>query len=145
MNIRAIRTADDHRWALGEIEKLWGKAEPGTPEGDRFEVLSTLIDVYEREHFPVPPPDPVAAILFRMEQLGLTNRDLLPIFKTTARVSEVLNRRRRLNLTMIRGLSELLSIAVDTLVRDYELDRAPRSVGKSVKRRAGSDHESQAG
>jgi HTH-type transcriptional regulator/antitoxin HigA len=57
MNVRAIRTADDHAWALTEIQKLWDKVEPGTPEGDRFEVLSTLIDAYERVHFPVPPPE----------------------------------------------------------------------------------------
>lgn len=124
MNVRAIRTQADHAWALGEIEKLWDRAEPGTPDGDRFEVLSTLIEAYERAHFPVPPPDPVDAILFRAEQQGLSNRDLLTIFKTTARLSEVLNRRRRLSLSMIRAISKHLSIPADILVTEYKLKRA---------------------
>jgi HTH-type transcriptional regulator/antitoxin HigA len=123
MDVRPIRTADDHAWALATLESLWANAEPGTPEGDHFEVLATLVNAYEQEHFPVPPPDPVDAIRFRMEQEGLSPRDLLPIFKTTARVSEVLNRRRGLSLSMIRALVERLAIPVDTLVQEYELHR----------------------
>ena len=121
MDIKPIRTAKDHSWALREIEGLWNKAKPGTPDGDRFEVLSALVDAYEREHFEIPTPDPIEAIQFRMDQEGLTNNDLLPIFKTRARVSEVMGRRRRLNLAMIRKLHERLEIPVECLVKDYKL------------------------
>ena len=126
MDIRPIQSPADHSWALAQIESLWEQAEPGTPEGDRFEVLATLVDAYEREHFPIPAPDPLEAIRFRMEQLGLTTTDLLPIFKTTARLSEVLNRRRRLSLGMIRQLSERLSIPADIMIQDYELNRVSK-------------------
>lgn len=104
MNIRPIRTAADHAAALEEIERLWNTATAGTEAGDKFEVLATLVDIYEREHFEIPAPDPVEAIRFRMEQEGFTNKDLIPIFKTRARVSEVMSKRRRLNLAMIRKL-----------------------------------------
>jgi HTH-type transcriptional regulator/antitoxin HigA len=121
MDIKPIRTAEDHKRALKEIERLWDKAKPGTPDGDRFEVLGTLVDAYEEEHFPIPDPDPIEAIRFRMEQEGLTNNDLLPIFKTRARVSEVMGKRRRLNLTMIRSLHKRLEIPIECLVKDYKL------------------------
>lgn len=102
MNIKPIRTPEDHAWALKEIEALWDKVEPGTVDGDRFEVLSTLVEAYEREHFPIPAPDPIATISFRLEQQGLTSSALLPVLRTTARVSEILNRRRALSLNMMR-------------------------------------------
>lgn len=121
MDIKPIRTAKDHAWALRQIEGLWDKAQPGTKECDRFEVLSALVDVYERENVQIPAPDPIEAIRFRMDQEGLTNSDLLPIFKTRARVSEVMGRRRRLNLAMIRKLHERLEIPVECLVKDYKL------------------------
>jgi HTH-type transcriptional regulator/antitoxin HigA len=121
MDIKPIRTAKDHAWALREVEGLWNKAQPGTKKGDRFEVLSALVDAYEREHMQVPAPDPIEAIRFRMDQEGLTNNDLLAIFKTRARVSEVMGRRRRLNLAMIRKLHERLEIPVECLVKDYKL------------------------
>ena len=124
MEVRPIRTEADHAWALAEVEHLWQKAEPGTPEGDRFEVLSTLIDVYEREHFPLPPPDPIEAIRFRMDQEGLTKKDLLVVFKTTSRMSEVLSRKRRLNLAMIRTLNKRFSIPLESLVAEYKLGGA---------------------
>lgn len=124
MDIKPIRTTKDHPWSLRQIEALWAKAKPRTPEGDRFEVLSALVDAYEREHFEIPAPDPIEAIRFRMEQEGLTNNDLLPIFKTRARVSEVMGRRRRLNLTMIRRLHERLEIPIEYLVKDYKLKPA---------------------
>src|SRR4051794_20645977 len=110
MDVKPIRTEKDHKAALEEIERIWDKAAPGTPQGDKLEVLSVLVDTYEREHFTIPAPDPIEAIRFRMDQDGLTNKDLLPIFKTRARTSEVLSRRRRLNLAMIRKLHEGLGI-----------------------------------
>ena len=91
MNIKPIHTAADHKKALTEIERLWN-AKPGTAAHDKLEVLGTLVDAYEREHVRIGPPDPVSAILFRMEQQGLTRNDLLPYFGTRARVSEVLAR-----------------------------------------------------
>lgn len=124
MNISPIRTAADHARALEEIERLWD-AKQGTPEGDAFEILSTLIDAFEREHVAIPAPDPIAAIRFRMDQEGLTNKDLLRVFKTTARVSEIMTKKRRLNLTMIRRLNVELAIPVECLVKEYALKKAP--------------------
>jgi HTH-type transcriptional regulator/antitoxin HigA len=121
MDIKPIRTPADHATALKEIERLWDIAQPGTPEGEKFEVLSTLVDAYEREHFEIPTPDPIEAIRFRMEQQGLTTKDLLPIFKTRARASEVMAKKRRLNLPMIRRLHAKLSIPIECLVKDYKL------------------------
>ncbi len=126
MDIKPIRTREDHARALRDIERLWDKAEPGSAEGDEFEILATLVDAFEREHFVIPAPDPVEAIRFRMEQKGLANKDLLPIFRTRARVSEIMQRRRRLNLAMIRGLHERLSIPFESLVQEYALRRPPR-------------------
>jgi HTH-type transcriptional regulator/antitoxin HigA len=134
MDVKPIRSAKDHQWALREIESLWDKAKPGTPNGDRFEVLSALVDAYEREHFEIPGPDPIEAIRFRMDQEGLTNNDLLPIFKTRARVSEVMGRRRRLNLTMIRRLHERLEIPIECLVANYRLKK-PGTGKRSSSRR----------
>jgi HTH-type transcriptional regulator/antitoxin HigA len=131
MDVKPIRTQKDHKAALEEIERIWEKATPGTPHGDKLEVLSVLVDSYEREHFAIPAPDPIEAIRFRMDQEGLTNKDLLPIFKTRARTSEVLSRRRRLNLAMIRKLHEKLEIPVDCLVKSYKLKRAPVSRAKA--------------
>jgi HTH-type transcriptional regulator / antitoxin HigA len=119
MDIRPIRTEADYRDALEEAGRLWD-AEPGTPEGDQVEVLSTLIEAYEAKHHPIPAPDPIATVLFMMEQKGLTRRDLEPAIGSRFRVSEILNRRRPLTLPMVRALSSLLSIPVDVLVQPYD-------------------------
>jgi HTH-type transcriptional regulator/antitoxin HigA len=124
MDIKPIRTPADHAAALEEIERLWERAQPGTPEGEKFEVLSTLVDAYEHAHIEIPMPDPIDAIRFRMEQEGLTTKDLLPIFKTRARASEVMAKKRRLNLPMIRRLHARLAIPIECLVKDYKLKRA---------------------
>src|SRR5687768_13346233 len=125
MTIKPIRTADDHHEALAEMRRLWDIATPGTPEGDTFEVLATLVDAYEREHFPIPPPDPIEAIRFRMEQAGLEPKDLNAILqdRSRARASEILGRKRRLNLKMIRRLHAKLAIPLEVLVRDYKLKK----------------------
>lgn len=114
--IKPIRTKRDYDAALKEVERLWG-AKSGTAEGDRLDVLATLIDVYEAEHYPMDPPDPIEAIKFRMEQQGLTRRDLEEIIGTRTRIAEVLNRKRGLSITMIRRLHERLGISVDVLIR----------------------------
>ncbi len=119
MDIRPIRTKADYRAALKEVDRLW-EADPGTPEGDRVDVLVTLIEAYEAKHHPIPAPDPIAAIEFMMEQKGLTRRDLEPAIGSRGRVSEVLTRKRPLTLPMVRALSTLLEIPTDVLVQPYE-------------------------
>lgn len=114
--VRPIRTKRDYEAALKEVERLWG-AKIGTPDGDRLDVLATLIDVYEGEHYPMDPPDPVEAIKFRMEQQGLTRRDLEDIIGTRTRIAEVLNRKRGLSIAMIRRLHERLGISAEVLIR----------------------------
>ncbi len=136
MNVRPIRTAKDHSWGLKEIERLWSKAEPGTPEGARFDVLATLVDAYEREHFPIPPPDPVHAILFRIDQHGLDTKALLPVFKTRARLSEILTRKRRLSLAMVRELHRRFGIPLESLVGDYRLRRVRQAPRRNTRHAA---------
>lgn len=116
VEVRPIRTDADHAAALADVERLWG-APVGTPDGDRLDVLATLIDAYENEHHSMDPPDPIAAIRFRMEQQGLTRKDLQRFLGTRTRVSEVLNRKRRLSLGMIRNLHEGLGIPAEILIR----------------------------
>jgi HTH-type transcriptional regulator/antitoxin HigA len=115
MDIKPVKTEADYESALAEIDSLWGP-EPDTPEGDRLDVLMALVEVYEAQHHPVTPPDPVAAILFRMEQQGLTRKDLEPILGSRARVSEILNHKRALSLDMIRKLHNKLHIPLESLV-----------------------------
>jgi HTH-type transcriptional regulator/antitoxin HigA len=109
--------------ALAEIETLM-RAEPGTPEGNRLDVLATLVEAWEARHMPIEAPDPIAAILFMMEQKGMQRRDLEPAIGSRARVAEILNRRRALTLPMIRALSRLLDLPADVLVQDYALKHA---------------------
>jgi HTH-type transcriptional regulator / antitoxin HigA len=118
MEIRPIRTKADYRAALKEVERLWD-ADPGTPDGDRVDVLVTLIEAYETTHYPIPAPDPIAAIEFMMQQKGLTRRDLEPAIGSRGRVSEVLTRKRPLTLPMVRELSALLQIPAEVLIQPY--------------------------
>lgn len=121
--LKPIRTETNYEEALAEVERLWG-AKSGTPEGDRLDVLATLIDAYEAKLYPMDPPDPIEAIRFRMEQQGLTRRDLEPMIGTRARVAEVLNRKRNLSIDMIRSLHERLGISAEVLIRPTRHDRA---------------------
>jgi len=114
--VRPIRTKRDYEAALKEAERLWG-AKTGTRDGDRLDVLATLIDAYESEHYPMDPPDPIEAIKFRMEQRGLTRKDLEDIIGSRTRIAEVLNRKRGLSITMIRRLHERLGISAEVLIR----------------------------
>ena len=120
MQIRPIKTKADHRAALKQIERLLD-ATPGTPAGDRLEVLTTLVDHYESRHEPIEPPDPIDALLYHMESRGLTRRDLEPFLGSCARVAEVLNRRRPLTIDMIRKLHEGLGISAEVLIRPYNI------------------------
>src|SRR3990172_8445983 len=122
-SIKPIRTEKDYRRALAEVQKLWG-AKLGTPAGDRLDVLATLIDAYAAAHHPIAPPGPIAAIKFRMEQQGLTRKDLEPLIGTRTRIAEVLNRRRSLSIGMIRRLHKALGISAEILIRPTRTDRA---------------------
>jgi HTH-type transcriptional regulator/antitoxin HigA len=114
--VRPIRSKRDHAEALKAVEQLWG-AKAGTRHGDRLDVLVTLIEAYEEEHYPIDPPDPIEAIKFRMEQQGQTRRDLEEIIGTRTRIAEVLNRKRGLSIAMIRRLNERLGIPAEVLIR----------------------------
>jgi HTH-type transcriptional regulator / antitoxin HigA len=122
-DLKPIRTEADYEAALVEVERLWG-APSGTPDGDRLDVLATLIDAHESERFPMDPPDPIDAIRFRMEQQGLTRKDLEGVIGTRTRVAEVLNRRRGLSINMIRRLHARLGISADVLIRPPRSRRA---------------------
>jgi HTH-type transcriptional regulator/antitoxin HigA len=118
MDIHPIRTEDDYRAAMREISAFFdNEPEPDTLEGDRFDILLTLAEAYEAKHFPVDLPDPVEAIKFRMEQGGLTPKDLEPMIGRMNRVYEILNRKRPLTLAMIWRLHEGLGIPAESLIR----------------------------
>ena len=122
-NLKPIRTKADYEAALVIIERLWG-ARAGTPQGDRLDILATLVDAYENEHYPMDPPDAIEAIKFRMEQQGLDRKDLAEILGSRTRVAEVLNRRRGLSINMIRRLHEKLGISVEVLIRPIRTRKA---------------------
>src|SRR5262249_29606298 len=122
-DLKPIRSEADYSRALAEVERLWG-APSGTRRGDRLDVLATLIDAYETTQYPVDPPDPIEAIRFRMEQQGLTRRDLEPFIGSRTRVAEVLNRKRNLSISMIRRLHEGLGIPAEVLIRPTRRKRA---------------------
>lgn len=115
MNIKPIRNDEDLQDAFERISGLWG-AEPGTPEGDELDILAVLVHRYEDEHYPMPPSDPIEAIKFRMDQQGLTAKDLEPFIGSRGRVSEVLTGKRRLSLGMIRRLHDGLKIPYESLI-----------------------------
>ncbi len=115
MDIQPIRTEADHETALARVAELMS-ATVGTPEGDELEILATLVEAYEQKNFPIEPADPIEAIRFRIEQLGLDRKDLEPYLGSRHRVSEVLNRRRGLSLEMIRRLHDGLKIPLEVLI-----------------------------
>ena len=125
MDIRPIRTKADYKATLREVSAYFdNEPEPRTPEGDRFEVLLTLVEAYEAKHFPVELPDPVEAIKFRMEQAGLTPKDLVPAIGRLNRVYEILSRKRPLTLAMIWRLHERFGIPAESLIRPTDLSAA---------------------
>lgn len=125
MDIRPIKSEADYRATLREIESLMG-SKADTPEGDRLDVLVTLVQAYEARHYPMDYPDPVEAIKFRMEQQGLTVDDLVPAIGRSNRVYEVLNGKRRLSVGMIRRLHRQFDIPADVLIREPEDKRNER-------------------
>ncbi len=123
--VHPIRTEKDHEAAIARIAELMG-AKPGTPEGDELDVLATLVDVYEAKHYPIDVPDPIMAIQFRMEQKGLTRKDLEPLLGSRARVSEVLTGKRNLTIDMIRRIKSELGISADLLIGSISARRHKR-------------------
>lgn len=115
MNIKPIKTEQDYRNSLDRIEELWG-AKRDSVEGDELDLLATLVEAYEMKHYPIAPPDPIDAIKFRMEQMGMTNTDLVKYLGSQSRVSEVLNRKRNLTLKMIKKLYQDLKIPAEVLL-----------------------------
>lgn len=115
MEIRPIKTEQDYHSAIKRIEELWG-AKKDTPQGDELDLLVTLVESYELKYYPIAPPDPIDAIKFRMEQMGLTNSDMIKYLGSQSRVSEILNRKRKLTLKMVRALYKGLKIPASTLL-----------------------------
>ena len=120
MDIKPIKTESDYNEALKKIEELMF-AQKDTPEGDRLDVLVTLIEAFEEKHHPILPPEPVEAIIHQMESQGLSRRDLIPLIGSRARVSEILNKKRSLSITMIRKLQKGLGISAEILIKPYSL------------------------
>lgn len=115
MDIRPIKTEKDYHQALGRIENLWG-AKKDTDKGDELDILITLVESYELKHYPIAPPDPIDAIKFRMEQMGMTKADLVQYLGSQSRVSEILNRKRNLTVGMMKSLYKGLNISPDILL-----------------------------
>jgi HTH-type transcriptional regulator/antitoxin HigA len=139
MDIRLIGTEADYRKALAEIERLW-EAKEGSADAEKLELLGMLVHSYERSRQPLSELDPIDAIRFRMEQQGLTRKDLLPVFGTTARVSEVLSGKRTLTIDMIRKLHELYDIPYESLMgrpatRSRSAPKRAHSSGRVARRR----------
>ena len=120
MNIKPIRTEEDYEKALKRLEKIFD-APPGTKEGDEAEILSLLIENYENEHYPIDTPDPIEAIKIRMEEMNLKQKDLVGIIGGKSRVSEILNKKKRLTVDMIRKLEKTLHLSASILVKNYDL------------------------
>jgi HTH-type transcriptional regulator/antitoxin HigA len=120
MNIKLIKTEVDYQKALKRLEDIFD-AKIGTPEGDEADILGLMIDEYEKKHFPIEAPDPVEAIKIRMEELQLKQSDLADALGGENRVSEILNRKRKLTLEMIRNLTKRLSLSPGLLILDYQL------------------------
>ena len=123
MAIRPIRTDDDHSAALQEIERLWGAA-PGTPDGDRLDVLATLVDAYESHRWPIEAGDPVDALTYAIEEMGRSQAELARVLGSRSRACEVLRRRRPLTLEMVRAVHQAWGIPAELLVRPYRASEA---------------------
>jgi HTH-type transcriptional regulator / antitoxin HigA len=118
MEIKPIKTEKDYDKALDRINVLWG-AEENTTEGDEFEILFTLVEAYEREHYPIGPPHPIEAIKFRLDQMGMKESELNKILGTRSRKSEIFSGKRKLTLKMIRTLHQKLNIPLESLIALY--------------------------
>jgi len=118
MKIKPLKTKKDYQQAMARLDKIFD-AKPGTPEGDELDILAILVEKYESNHFPVDFPDPIEAIKFRMEQMGYSQTDLVNVIGFKSRVSEIMTKKRKLSLDMIRKLNRTLSIPTEVLIREY--------------------------
>ncbi len=122
MDLKPIKTEADYRAALKRLEEIFD-AKLGTHESDELEILGLMVDNYENEHYPIEAPDPIEAIKIRMEEMHLRQVDLIPEIGGKSRVSEILNRKRRLTIDMVRKLAIRLNISANVLISDYQLSR----------------------
>ena len=143
MEPKIIETAEEHEKALKHVEALMD-AEPGSHEEQELDLWALLIERYEQEQFPIDGPDPIEAIKFRMDQLGLKRRDLESYIGPKSKVSEVLNRKRPLSLTMIRALHHRLGIPAEVLVQEPVRARKPRTLKRGVRKRTKGEQTSKA-
>ncbi len=120
MNIKPVKTKKDHVKALKRIDQLMG-AKANSPQGDELDVLVTLVEAFEAKHYPIDAPDPIAAIQHRMEALGMERKDLEPLLGSKSRVSEVLNRKRKLTMDMVRTLHVKMNLPAEALIQDYKI------------------------
>ena len=120
MNIKPIKSEADYRLALKRLEEVFD-ASIGTSESDEADILGVLVDEYEKKHYPIEVPDPIEAIKIRMEELQLRQVDLVDVIGSKSRVSEILNRKRKLTIEMIRNLTKRLNLSPDLLITDYQL------------------------
>jgi len=130
MNIVPLKTNKDYENALKRMELLFD-APAGTPESDEADILALVIDDYERKHFPIEAPDPIEAIKIRMEEMQLKQSDLINEIGGKSRVSEILNRKRKLTVDMIRNLTSRLNLSANILVKDYQLSRRKSTVANT--------------
>lgn len=130
-DIRALKSEADYDWALAEIERYFDREpKPGTPEAERFDVLADLIEAYEARHWAIPAPDPVAALVHKMEEAGLKRADLGKLLGSRSRATEVLDRRRPLTLDMVRKLNAEWRIPAEILIQDYRLSKPAQKARK---------------
>ena len=120
MNVQPVKNEESYELALARVDALMN-AEPDTPEGDELDILVTLIEAYEEKNYPINAPDPIEAIRFRMEQYGMSNNDLVEYIGSTGRVSEIMNHKRGLSITMIRKLNSGLKIPLESLFHEYKI------------------------
>ena len=120
MDVKPIKSKKDHSLALKRIEQLMG-AKKNSPEGDELDILVTLVEAFEAKHYTITAPDPIAAIQHRMEALGMERKDLEAFLGSKSRVSEVLNRKRKLTMDMVRSLHINMSLPAETLIQDYKI------------------------
>ncbi len=135
MKIKPIRTDKDYEAALARIAEIFD-AEPDTSDGDELEILASLVEVYEKKHYPIGMPDPIEAIKIRMEDLGLDRKDLEDVIGSKGRISEILNRKRPLTLPMVQRLSEKLGLPTEVLAQTYPLAQASRKACHGGRREA---------
>lgn len=123
MELRPIKTESDYQNALTEIERLFD-AEPSSPELDRLDILTTLVEAYEQHHYPIDAPDPISAILYHLEAHGLSHQDLAASIGDSEQVTAILNRQQPLNLDIIRRLNQDFGIPAEVLIKPYSLEKA---------------------